>query len=115
MKTAAIALLISVLIVGCVSHHSAETVAPTQTQGITAASGREQARRDISTGRIQLLEAGTRGVYAPGVPADDERFARLTRRRLPCGCTTPNADSWVRYAEAYNLVVVDHIRRAPIQ
>ena len=96
---------------GCVSRDN--TALPTSSRGITAERGSEQARRDISAGRVQLLEAGTRGVYAPGLPVDDERFSKLPRHRLPCGCTTPNASLWVRYAEAYNLVVIAHVKNHP--
>jgi hypothetical protein len=74
-------------------------------------SGAQQARRDIAAGRLQLMEAGTRGVYAPNVPPDDQRFSKLPRHRLPSGCTTPNAAAWVRYAKAYNQVVVEHIKK----
>ena len=106
-----VALLISALLVGgCVSHNTTDPYTAMPPGEITAASGREQALRDISTGQIQLLEAGTRGIYAPGVPAADEHFAELPRCRLPCGCSTPSADLWVRYAEAYNLVIVNHIK-----
>jgi hypothetical protein len=75
-----------------------------------AASGSRQARRDIAAGHLRLMEAGTRGAFAPNVPASDARFSRVPRHRLPSGCTDPNATAWIRYAEAYNAVMVAHIQ-----
>jgi hypothetical protein len=60
------------------------------------------------------MEAGTRGVNAPNVPTNDSRFTKLPRHRLPSGCTVPNATAWVRYAEAYNAVVVAQIRKREV-
>lgn len=77
---------------------------------LPATSGAQQARRDIAAGRLQVMEAGTRGVYASNVPAD-QPFARLPRHRLPSGCIDPNAQAWIRYAEAYNAVLVAHVRK----
>lgn len=78
--------------------------------GITEASGAEQARCDIAVGKLQLLEAGTRGVYTPGVPFGVARFDHIPRHKLPVGCTTPDAGKWVEYAEGYNAVVLAHLK-----
>ena len=111
MKTTLIAYTIAaILLGGCTSVRVPGSPLAAGSHGITTKSGTEQAHRDIASGQLRLLEAGTRGVCAPGVPDNDKRFAKLPRHRLPCGCTTPNANLWVRYAEAYNLVVVAYVR-----
>jgi hypothetical protein len=79
---------------------------PATPHGITARSGRAQARADLAAGRLRLLQAGTRGVFAPGVPEKDTRFTRLPRLTLPSGCMNPDASRWMDYAAAYNKVIV---------
>ena len=83
---------------------------PPTPHGITIESGEAQARKDLAAGLLQLLEAGTRGVGAPNVPDGDPRFAKLPHQKLPCGCTTPDANLWFQYAKGYNAAVVEHLR-----
>jgi hypothetical protein len=112
MRTTLLASFLSALTLSsCVGGSAPDFRAPATPLGITAASGAEQARSDIAAGHLQLMEAGTRGVFAPNVPADDARFKKLPGHRLPSGCTTPNASLWMRYAEAYNAVVVTNVQK----
>ena len=112
MKTTQLAFSLSALVLSsCAVTPTADSPPPGTPHGITAASGAEQARHDVAAGRLQLMEAGTRGVCAPNVPAYDRRLFKLPRHRLPSGCTVPNATAWIRYAEAYNSVVVAHVQK----
>lgn len=80
MRTTLLASLLSALVLSsCVAGSAPGSRAPATPHGITATSGAEQARSDIAAGHIQLMEAGTRGVFAPNVPADDARFKKLPR------------------------------------
>jgi hypothetical protein len=76
-------------------------------------NGGDDARRDISLGHIQLMEAGTIVVYTPGVKNDDRQFDNIPRHELPCGCTNPRAMDFVHYAEDYNAVMIAHISSEP--
>ena len=90
--------------------HCSSLFASPSDHGISEVSGAEQARKDTAAGHLQICEAGTRGVYAPGVPLKDARFINLAKHRLPNGCTTPNASLWVEYARGYNTVVVEYVK-----
>lgn len=77
---------------------------------IDRASGAEQARKDFAAGTVRLMVAGGIAIYAPEVPGDDPRFAKLPRVTLPSGCTTPHAPEWLTYAGGYNAEVVKQVR-----
>ena len=112
MRTTLLVSSISMLLLSSCAHSSpAAGDAATTSLLFPSSSGAQEARRDIAAGRLQLMEAGTRGVFAPNVPTDDRRFSKLPRHRLPSGCTVPNATAWIRYAEAYNFVVVAHVQK----
>jgi hypothetical protein len=96
---------------GCAHSGETGTNAPTTSLAFPAASGARQARRDIAAGKLQLMEAGTGGVYTPKVPANDARYSKLPRHLLRSGCTISNATSWIRYAEGYNAVVVLYLQK----
>jgi hypothetical protein len=100
------------LICGGCAYYGAIGASPIPTPyGITRASGTEQAHRDLAAGKVRLLEAGTIGVCTPGVEPTDTRFAQVPRHTLPVGCNTPNAHSWVEYAEGYNAVVIARLEK----
>lgn len=86
-----------------------------QPRVIDRASGAGQARKDLAAGTVRLMTAGGFAIYAPEVPTDDARFAKLPRVSLPSGCTTPHAPEWFLYAGGYNAEVVKQVRagRAP--
>lgn len=79
--------------------------------GITKEGGAAQARKDLAVGKKKVLVAGGEAIFAPGVPNNDPRFARLPREKVPCGCTVPHAAEWFEYATGYNAVVVERVRR----
>lgn len=100
--------LSTLLLTSCI--HNVPTASHTQSPSLLfpAASGARQAHHDILAGRLQLMEAGTRGRFSPNVPADDPRFAKLPRHSLPSGCIVPNATAWLRYAIAQNHMRKEH-------
>src|SRR5262249_42239680 len=79
-----------------------------------AGDGADDARSDISQGHIRLMEAGTIGVYTPGVSFSDHRFDGVPRHTLPNGCTNPDAMYFVHYAECYNAVMIDYLAGHPM-
>jgi uncharacterized protein YceK len=109
VKNLFLALSLSTIILsGCSSQRSPDE--PPRF-AIVSIAGSTQAGRDIAAGKLQLMEAGGYAVYAPGIPENNARFARLPRKRLPNGCTNPNEDWWFEYAKAYNAVVVAHVQK----
>jgi hypothetical protein len=78
---------------------------------INRASGAAQAKRDLAAGKVQLLMGGGVALYAPEVPANDPRFARIPRSEVPNGCTAPHAPEWFEFAAGYNAVIVDSVRK----
>jgi len=103
----------ALLLSGCTHNRPVISDPPATSLASAAISGAQQAHRDIAAGRLQLMEAGTHGVCAPCVPnkGPSLRNATLPRHRLPNGCTTPGAPGWIRYAEAYNAVVVAQVKK----
>src|SRR5262245_3325704 len=68
--------LAALILNSCAHSGSVGSRTPATSLVFPGASGAQQARQDIATGRLQLMEAGTRSVYAPSVPAGDPRFSK---------------------------------------
>jgi hypothetical protein len=65
------------------------------------------ARTDIDAGNPRICYAGTRGIFAVGVPQQHlRRVEAFERVPLPSGCTNPLALRALVYAEAYNAEVM---------
>ena len=78
-------------------------------------AAQREAHRDIQSGHMKLYLAGTRGVYTVGVEAADLPLVKGLPRldTLPSGCTDPNANAGITYAEAYNQEIVRYLRSHP--
>ena len=78
-------------------------------------SGKRQAHIDLHANQIQLMEAGKPGVDPEEVAPNDPRFRFIPRKQLPSGPGEPHAAAWVKYARAYNKVVMKHFDRETSQ
>jgi hypothetical protein len=73
-----------------------------------------QARRDaadaIRIGHLYVCDAGTIGLYSPGVAPSQQFLIRgLPRRLLPSGCTNPEAHRSIAYSEAFNREILRYL------
>lgn len=71
-----------------------------------AASGKADARRDLKAGKLQLIEVPQLGLAKPDADSTDPRFANIPKHHLPTDGTDRHAAAWVKYAKAYNAVVI---------
>jgi hypothetical protein len=69
-------------------------------------SGKADARRDLKAGKLQLIEVPTIGLAPPDAASNDPRFSNITKRHLGVDGNDRHAAAWVRYAKAYNAVVI---------
>jgi hypothetical protein len=80
---------------------------------------RREALRDasaaISTGHLYICEAGTFDTHqTPAITEGQSHLVDgLPRKRLPGGCTNPEAGRSIAYAEVFNREIVNHLSQKP--
>ena len=116
MRYAAYILMWSLAAVACACSTSRPTPkATTANQAIFSQDEvRAKALRDaeaaISSGHLYICEAGTIGIYAPGVGVQDRALVQdLPRRMLLSGCTDPRALRSTAYAEVFNSEIIKYM------
>ena len=81
---------------------------------LSPAAARADAMRDIQSGHIKIYMAGGRASTEVGVSAAERPLIMGLPRdeSISRGCTDPQLRKHVAYAEAYNRVIVQHLRRS---
>ncbi len=74
------------------------------------ATARADANADIASTHLRVCYAGTRGIFAVGVPEKYlSEVKNLPQVPLPSGCTEPLATAASAYADSYNTEVVRYL------
>jgi hypothetical protein len=109
-KTMLLTFAIATLIfAGCAHSDPQDPDSPKISLVNPAASGRDDAHRDLKAGKMQLIEVPQIGLAPPDEASNDPRLGNLTKRYLETDGR--HKEAWVKYAKAYNAVVIKEFER----